>query len=367
MTEELVPFSDLSFQWREIANDMRPVFELVFEKSAFCLGPEVERFEREFAEKMGVGHVVAVNSGTSALHLATVAAGLGPGDEVLVPSQTFIATAWGPIYAGCTPVFCDVLPGCGTIDPADALLRLTARTKAIMPVHLYGQPCHLGAVQALAEEHGLVVIEDAAQAVFARLPDGRHVGSVGAFGCFSFYPGKNLGGAGEGGAVTTNDDKAAELLRTLRNHGQKDRYRHDRIGFNYRMDGLQGAVLRRKLGEIDRWTDRRKQIAQRYLDGLAGLTLDLPALDDREHVFHLFVLRHENREALRRHLAEKGIETGLHYPIPLHRQPCLADHVKSVTNLPWSDDWSDRGLSLPLYYGMTETQVDYVIKAVRSF
>ena len=365
-TSVRIPFNDLSIQWREIANDVRLEFEDIFATSAFCLGPHVERFEREFADYLGVKHAVGVNSGTSALHLAVLVAGIGPGDEVLVPAHTFIATAWGPLYAGATPVFCDVDERSGTIDLADATRRVTVRTKAIIPVHLYGQPADMDAVARLARDHGLTVIEDNAQAIGARWK-GRALGTLGRLGCFSFYPGKNLGGAGEGGLAATDDDDLAATLRELRSHGQRERYLHGKIGFNYRMDALQAAVLRHKLRRLDRWTARRQEIADLYLRGLAGLPLALPRVVHGDHVWHLFVVRTPQRDALRKYLAELNIDTGLHYPIPNHRQPCL-DHLKmDRDSYPNSDRWAREGLSLPFFYGMTDAQVHRVMEAVGNF
>ena len=361
-----VPFNDLAIQWREIADDVRAEYEEVFERSAFCLGPHVDRFEQEIADYLGVSHAVAVNSGTSALHLAVLAAGLGPGDEVLVPAHTFIATLWGPLYAGATPILCDVEDTTGNIDVADAARRVTARTRAIIPVHLYGQPADMDAVSALAQRHNLVVIEDAAQAIGARWR-GRAAGTIGRFGCFSFYPGKNLGAAGEGGLVTTHGDADAERLRSLRSHGQSERYIHTEIGFNYRMDGLQAAVLRHKLRRLERWTARRRELAERYRQALTDLPLIVPKVHHEDHVWHLFVVRTPLRDALRERLTDAGIETRLHYPVPNHRQPCLQHLAMERQSFPVSESWSGQGLSLPLFYGMTDAQQCRVVEAVREF
>jgi dTDP-4-amino-4,6-dideoxygalactose transaminase len=365
-SKERIPFNNLAVQWAEIESNARPEFEDVFQQSAFSAGPFTTKFETEIAAYLGVKHVIGVNSGTSALHLATLGAGIGPGDEVLVPSHTFIASLWGVLYAGGTPVLCDVDEATGTIDLEDAAARVTTRTKAIIPVHLYGQPADMGRVQALAEKHGLTVIEDNAQAFGARW-DGRQLGGIGQVGCFSFYPGKNLGGAGEGGLVSTNDDGLARSMRSLHNHGQQERYVHAQIGYNYRMDGLQAVVLRQKLQRIDGWTGRRKELAVRYQAGLAGLPLAVPAVCHQDHVWHLFVVRLPQRDALREHLSRVNIETGLHYPVPCHRQPCL-EHLRMDRNsYPVADRWAREGLSLPLFYGMTEEQVDRVCQEVHRF
>lgn len=361
-----VPFTDLSLQWREIADAARPDIEAMFADSAFSGGRYVDAFETAFSAWQGAGHAIGCSSGTAALHLAVVAAGLGPGDEVLLPAHSFIATAWAPLYAGATPVLCEVDDDTATIDLSDAARRITSRTKAIIPVHLFGQPADLDAVKQLARRHGLVVIEDNAQspgAVYNRRKTGAH----GLMGCFSFYPGKNLGAAGEAGMVCTDDEALARRLRMLRNHGQEERYIHSAIGFNYRMDGFQGLVLRHKLAHLDRWTAERRRLAGRYLGGLQGLPLRLPVVRHQDHVWHLFVVRTPHRDALRAALRKQGIETALHYPVPLHRQPCLAGRLASPAHYPVADSWASEGLSLPLFNGMTDAQVDATIDAVRRF
>jgi dTDP-4-amino-4,6-dideoxygalactose transaminase len=361
-----VPFNDLSLQWHQIADAVRRDFEAVFESSAFCLGPQVEAFERQAAAYLDVPHAIGVKSGTAALHLAMVAAGIGPGDEVLVPSHTFIATLWGVLYVGATPVLCDVDPETGTLDASDAERRLTSRSRAIVPVHLYGQPANMDEIGDLAHRHSLVLIEDAAQSIGARW-NGRMTGTIGALGCYSFYPGKNLGAAGEGGMIVTADGATAARLRALRAHAQRERYVHTEIGFNYRMDGLQAVVLRHKLRHLDAWTQQRKAVAGRYDAALHGLPLELPHVRHHDHVWHLYVVRTPRREALRAHLHRAGIETGLHYPVPCHRQPCLAHLPLDHSSFPHSDRWADEGLSIPLFTGMTEAQVAHVIDSIRSF
>ena len=363
---ERVPFNDLTVQWQEIADDVRFDLEALFECSAFSAGPFVKAFEDDIAAYLGVKHAIAVNSGTSALHLATLAADIGPGDEVLVPSHTFIATLWGLLYVGATPVLCDVDADTATIDVADARRRVTPRTKAIIPVHLYGQPADMKGVLQLAERFDLKVIEDNAQAIGARW-NNRHLGTIGELGCFSFYPGKNLGAAGEGGLVVTNDEELAARVRCLSNHGQRERYVHTDIGFNYRMDGVQGAILSRKLRRLDAWTERRRQLARRFQAGLAGLPLELPVVRFGDHVWHLFVVRTPRRKELREHLARANIETGLHYPIPCHRQPCLQHLEMDRNSYPQSDLWTRELLSLPLFYGMTDAQADRVINSIHEF
>ena len=257
-----VPFTDLSFQWRQIEAKALPDIHRLFEQSAFCLGPFVERFEQAASDYLGIAHAIGVNSGTSALHLALIAAGIGPGDKVLIPSFTFVATAWAVLYVGATPVLCDIEEDSANIDLADAETRLDGAVKAIIPVHLYGQPADLAGVMAFAARHRLVVVEDAAQAMGARY-DGRYVGTFGLCGCFSFYPAKNLGAAGEAGLIVTADDAIARRLRALRHHAQTERYLHAELGFNYRMEGLQGLVLGHKLPLLDRWTECRRTLVAR--------------------------------------------------------------------------------------------------------
>jgi dTDP-4-amino-4,6-dideoxygalactose transaminase len=361
-----VPFADLSQQWNPISTQALAELRQLFAESAFSLGPWVARFEHAVADYLGVAHAIGVNSGTSALHLALIVAGIGPGDEVLLPSHTFIATAWAVLYVGATPVLCDVEAESGTIDVADAERRLSPATKAIIPVHLYGQPADMAAITKFAEHHGLVVVEDAAQAIGASY-DGRRVGTLGRFGCFSFYPAKNLGAAGEAGLVVTADGAAADRLRSLRHHAQSERYIHTELGFNYRMEGVQGLVLGHKLRLLPKWIEERKALADAYGARLSGLPLALPRIVHRDHVFHLYVVRTPERDALRAFLQERGIETGLHYPVPLHRQPCFSALKLDRDSFPISERYAAECLSLPLFTGMERAQLDYVCDGVRAF
>jgi len=361
-----VPFADLSHQWNPIATEAMAELRQLFSDSAFSLGPWVERFEQSVAGYLGTPHAIGVNSGTSALHLALIAAGIGPGDEVLLPSHTFIATAWAVLYVGATPVLCDVEEGSGTIDVADAERRLSAATKAIVPVHLYGQPADMAAVESLAQRHGLTVIEDAAQAIGATY-DGRRAGTLGKFGCFSFYPAKNLGAAGEAGLVVTSDGAAAARMRALRHHAQSERYVHAELGFNYRMEGVQGLVLDHKLRLLPDWIEERKGLANAYAERLSHLPLALPRVAHKDHVFHLYVVRTPKRDALRAFLQERGIETGLHYPVPLHRQPCFSALDLDRDSFPVSDRYASECLSLPLFTGMDKAQLDYVCDGVLAY
>jgi dTDP-4-amino-4,6-dideoxygalactose transaminase len=366
MTLQRVPFADLSWQWRQIEPEAMPDLGRLFAASAFCLGPWVEHFEADAADYLQVAHAVGVNSGTSALHLALIAAGIGPGDHVLVPTNTFIATVWAVLYVGAIPVLCDVEPASWNIDLADAERRYSPRVKAIVPVHLYGQPADMAGVTALANRHGLVVVEDSAQAIGARYGN-RRVGGIGRLGCFSFYPAKNLGAAGEAGLITTDDSVLAARVRTLRNHAQTERYVHSEPGYNYRMDGIQGLILLHKLRRLDDWTEERRAIAQRYLAALVDTPLELPRIANEDHVWHLFVVHTPERDRLRRHLAERGIETGLHYPVPLHRQVCLAHLSIDSDSFPCADRNARECLSLPIFPGMTSAQIERVVAEVRSF
>lgn len=361
-----IPFNDLVWQWRAIEGDFMPDFQRLIATSAYCLGWAVDRFEQNFASFIEADHAVGVSSGTAALHLAVIAAGIGPGDKVLLPSHTFVATAWSVLYVGAEPILCDVEPISGTIDIADCERRMEPGVKAIIPVHLYGQPANMRAIGEFAARHRLVVIEDAAQAHGARY-DGKAIGTLGKFACFSFYPGKNLGAAGEGGLISTNDPEAAARLRALRHHAQSERYVHSEIGFNYRMDGFQGLVLDHKLRHLAAWTDERKRLARRYMEGLRGLPLGLPEVVHGDHVYHLFVVRTPKRDALQKLLETRGVSTGLHYPVPLHRQPCFSGYDFPRQSFPIADQYARECLSLPLFVGMTDAQLDYVTELVCDF
>ena len=361
-----VPFTDLSFQWRQIEAKALSDIRRLFEQSTFCLGPFVERFEQAISDYLGIPHAIGVNSGTSALHLALIAAGIGPGDKVLIPSFTFVAAAWAVLYVGATPVLCDVEEHSATIDLVDAEARLNGGVRAIIPVHLYGQPADLAGTMAFAARHGLVVVEDAAQAMGARY-DGRYAGTFGLCGCFSFYPAKNLGAAGEAGLIVTADEAIARRLRALRHHAQAERYLHAELGFNYRMEGLQGLVLGHKLPLLDGWTECRRTLVRAYRQRLADLPLTLPEVVHQDHVFHLYVVRCKDRDRLRDYLRREAIETSLHYPIPLHAQPALARFVADPQSFPVAERYARECLSLPLFVGMTEAQVERVCEAIRQF
>lgn len=360
-----VPFLDLKAQYQVVREEVLAALAEVAESAAFVLGPKVQAFEEAFANYVGAKHCIAVNSGTSALHLALLGAGVGPGDEVVTVPMTFIATAWAISYIGAIPRFVDVDPDTCTMDVHKVRAALHRKTKAILPVHLYGQPADLGPLLALANEHGIPLVEDVAQAHGAKYYD-RPAGSIGQSGCFSFYPGKNLGAYGEGGAIATSDDDISRRMRALRDHAQSERYHHSEIGFNYRMDAFQGAVLKIKLNHIEAWTEARRHLAQRYCELLADLPLRLPReAAGRRHVWHLFVVRHPERDRLRAALAEDGIQTGLHYPIPLHLQQAYAHLGHTRGNFPVAEAIGDECLSLPLFPEMTHAQQDSVVAALR--
>jgi dTDP-3-amino-3,4,6-trideoxy-alpha-D-glucose transaminase len=336
----------------------------VLERGWFVLGPEVEAFEREFAAWLGARHAVGVGNGTSAIEIALRALGVGPGDEVVTVSHTATFTALGIAATGAAPVFVDVDEQTQTMSP-DALARaISPKTKAIVPVHLYGVPADLERLEAVAKPLGLPIVEDAAQAHGAKLQS-RKVGTIGAAGCFSFYPSKNLGAFGDGGAVVTNDAALADRIRSIRNGGQTDRYTHAYLGVNSRLDELQAAILRALLAELDPMNERRRAIAARYRAALAGLPgLGLPAddLPDRASAWHLFVVRHAKRDALREELGKLGIQALVHYPIPSHLQPAFAPARGS---LPVSERLAREVLSLPLHPELEEAEVEAVIEGVR--
>lgn len=361
-----IPFVDLGAQYRAIRTEIDPAVQETIEETAFIMGGRVKAFEDAFAAYCGAAHGVGCSSGTAALHLALVSAGIGRGDEVILPVHTFIATAEAVIHAGATPVFVDIEPRTYCIDPARVEEAITERTRAIIPVHLYGQMADMDPILEIAERRSLLVIEDAAQAHGARLDD-RRAGSLGTFGCFSFYPGKNLGAYGDAGAVVTRDEKLRDRMQLLVNHGRETKYTHSVIGFNYRLDGIQAAVLSVKLNHIDDWNESRSRVAHRYNELLEGANVETP-VEERGHVYHLYVIQCDDREGLARSLDEDGISTGIHYPVPLHLQPCLADIPGAVKErFPVSERIASRILSLPMFPEMTEEQIARVAEGVRRF
>ena len=352
MTE--IPLVDLRGQYASIRHEVDAAMARVLESGQLALGPEVEAFEREFADYCGAAHGVAVNSGTSALHLALLAAGVGPGDEVVTVPFTFIATVAAIRYTGATPVFVDIDPGTRTMDAAQVEKAMTARTKAVIPVHLFGHPADLDPLLALARPRGVAVIEDASQAHGAE-HRGRRVGGLGDLGCFSFYPTKNLGAYGEGGMVVTGDEAHARAIRALRSWGDDERHPPPRAGFNYRMEALQGAVLRVKLRHLPAWTEARRAIAAAYDRALAPTGVTVPAARPNvRHVYTCYAVETAQRDALRGALDAAGIRTGLHYPAPLHLHPSCADLRGRAGDHPHAEAAAARTLSLPIYPGLPD-------------
>jgi len=361
----VVPFIDLKAEYRALKPEIQAALDRVLDDASYILGPSVAAFEAAFARVCGTRHCVALNSGTSALHLALLALGIGPGDEVIVPAMTFVATAAAVEYCGARPVLVDVEPlGC-TLDPSKLEAAVTPRTKAIVPVHLYGRPADMAEILAVADRHRLPVVEDAAQAHGAGYR-GRPAGSLGRIGCFSFYPSKNLGAFGEGGAAVTDDDALADAMRSLRDWGQEGKYNHVRKGFNYRMDGLQGAVLGVKLKHLAAWAAARRRAARLYHEALEGLPLLRPdAGNDREHVYHVYPVLLGGRDKVQRILAEAGVQTGIHYPTPVHLLPSHRDLGHREGDFPAAERIGREELSLPMFPGLTEAQIAEVAAALR--
>jgi len=362
-----IPLNDLTPQNQALKSVILEGFGRILDKNAFCLGPDVEAFERDFAAYSQAAHGVAVNSGTSALHLALLALGIKVGDEVLTTPHTFVATAWAVSYCGATPAFADIDPGTFLIDPRKAERAITPKTKAILAVHLYGQPVDLDPLLDLARRKGLPLVEDAAQAHGATYK-GKKVGSFGAVSAFSFYPSKNLGACGEGGMALTQDSSIAAAMRALREHGSVKRYYHDTVGYNYRMEGLQGMVLRTKLPHLDGWNARRAAIAKLYSMLLEGSAVKLPVrAAERTHAYHLYVVRHARRDELAEHLRQRGIGTGLHYPVPVHLQKAYAALNLGVGSFPEAESAARECLSLPMYPALSDEQVRAVCEAIKRW
>jgi len=363
----MVPFVDLKAQYLSIKPEIDAAIQGILDTCQFTLGKEVAAFEEEFAAYSGSSIGCGVNSGTSALHLALLAAGVGPGDEVITVPFTFVATVSAIHYSGAKTVFVDVDPETFTMSP-DAIERaITPRTKAIMPVHLYGQPADMDPILAIARKHGLVVIEDAAQAHGAEYK-GRRVGSLGDLACFSFYPGKNLGAYGEAGMVVTSNPEFARTIRMLRDWGAEKKYHHVLKGYNYRMEGIQGAVLRVKLRHLENWTEARRAAAKRYDELLSGTTFDPPFVRDAvRHVFHVYAIRVQKRAELQAWLASHDIQSGIHYPIPVHLLPAFADLGYKAGDFPNAEMAAAEVLSLPMYPELTAENQQRVIAALSAF
>jgi dTDP-4-amino-4,6-dideoxygalactose transaminase len=366
MEETMIPFVDLKAQYASIKSEVNAAIQGVLDSCQFTLGSEVAAFEQEFAAYCQSGHGIGVNTGTSALHLSLLAANVGRGDEVITVPFTFMATVSAIDYAGARPVFVDIDPRTYTIDVAAIEGAITERTKAIVPVHLYGQPADMDPILEIARRHKLVVIEDACQAHGAEYK-GRRAGSIGDLGCFSFYPGKNLGAYGEGGLVTTDRAEYAHKIRMLRDWGAEKKYQHVLKGYNYRLEGIQGAVLRVKLRHLEAWTEARRAAAARYDRLLAGAGVSTPkAMPYARHVYHIYAIRTRQREAWQEALLAQGIQTGIHYPTPVHLLPAFADLGYRAGQFPHSEQAANEVLSLPMFPELTEAQGAEVARAVRE-
>jgi dTDP-4-amino-4,6-dideoxygalactose transaminase len=356
----LIPFLDLKAQYRQIKPEVDAAVARAIESTQFVLGPEVAAFEKRFASYCNTSHCSAVSSGTSALHLALLAAGVGPGDEVITVSMTFVATTAAVLYSGAKPVFVDVDPVTWTMNPALIEAAITPRTKAILPVHLHGLMADMDPIMEIARRHGLIVIEDAAQAHGAEYK-GRRAGSIGDFGCFSFYPGKNLGAFGEGGAVVTSQPELARKVSLLRDWGQEAKYNHVVAGYNYRMDGIQGAVLNVKMNYIEPWTEARRSVAAQYDRLLAKLPIARPRPPAHSrHVYHVYALGLPPRDEVLSALQEAGIGVGIHYPVPVHLQKAYANLGYRAGDFPITERLANQFLSLPIYPELRSEQVNEV-------
>jgi dTDP-4-amino-4,6-dideoxygalactose transaminase len=362
-----VPFLDLSLQHKPLRDEILAAWASTLDGNRFCLGRDVEEFERAFATASGAPDAVGCDNGTSALHLAALALGIGPGDDVIVPAFTFIATAWTATYVGARPVFADVDRGNYCLSADSIRAALTPKTKAVVVVHLFGQPAPMEEILALAAEKEFAVIEDCAQAHLAKYR-GKPVGMMGDAGTFSFYPTKNLGGTGEGGALVSRRPEVLKMARVLRVHGSEHRYFHDHVGYNYRMEGLQAAALSVKLKHLVLWTEGRRRVARRYSEGIKLADVRMPTIPAwGESVYHQFTLTHPRRDALREHLTKAEIGTDLIYPMPLHLQPCYASLGYKSGSLPVAEELAANCLSLPVFPEITDAQIDHVIATINSF
>lgn len=367
-----IPILDLSVQHQQIADEIGVAVARVLNSQKFILGPEVREFEQELAPYCQCAEAVGCASGSDALLLALMACGVGPGDEVITTPFSFFATVSSIVRLGAKPVFVDIDAATFNMDSNRIETAITERTKAIMPVHLFGQCAEMDRLNELAGPRGIAVIEDAAQAIGAEYR-GRRAGSLGAVGCFSFYPSKNLGGAGDGGLLTTNDPEIAEALRILRAHGAKKKYYHDRVGINSRLDSLQAAILRVKFRYLDQWAGARRANAQRYRElfrdaGLASDSLQLPAESESSlHVYNQFVIRARDRDNLRAYLAERGVGTEIYYPVPLHMQACFKDLGHQSGDFPESERAAEEALAIPIYPELGATAQGYVVETIASF
>ena len=361
-----IPLVDLKAQYTSMRSEIDAAMQRVVNSTTFILGREVDAFEQAFARYVGARGAVGVGSGTAALHLALLACGVGPGDEVITSAHTFIAGAEAISHTGARPVFVDIDPRTYTIDPEQVAKAITPHTKAILPVHLYGQPAEMGPLLEIARRHEVWLIEDAAQAHGAEYL-GQRCGSIGHLACFSFYPGKNLGAYGDAGAVTGNDRLLLDKVRMLRDHGRTDKYEHGEIGYGERLDALQAAILAAKLSRLDAWTEERRAHANLYNQLLAecGVTIPYESPSVR-HVYHLYVIRVRHRDMLLPHLRRRGISAGIHYPIPLHRQPAYLKRGYNDVSLPNTEAAANEVVSLPMYPELSHEQIAYVAQAVKE-
>jgi dTDP-4-amino-4,6-dideoxygalactose transaminase len=362
-----IPLVDLAAQQAEIADEVRPLLESVLERAAFVGGPEVQRFETDYAEYLGMAHCVSVANGTDALEIALRAVGVGPGSEVVIPANTFIATAEAVVRAGASPVLVDVDDECLLMDPRKVADAITPRTRAVMPVHLFGQAAPVEQILDVLDGSGIEVVEDAAQSQGARR-HGKAAGSFGSIAGTSFYPGKNLGAAGDAGAIVTNDADTARLARLLANHGSERKYVHEIVGFNSRLDTLQAVILTAKLARLEKWNDARRRAAEQYQEMLSDLPgVQLPqTLSGNEHVWHLYVVRVMNRDRVLRHLQENGVGAGIHYPEPVHRTEAFRELGLGGSQFPVSERAAEEILSLPLYPHITVEQQERVVDVLRE-
>jgi len=357
---ETVPYLDLRAQYEPLRNEVLSALEEICESTSFAQGQATLEFDTKFAAYCGVNHSVSVNSGTSALHLALRCLDVGPGDEVVTVSMSFIATAWAISYVGATPVFVDIDPARRTLNPDNLEAAITSRTKSIIPVHLYGTPAEMDRITAIAERHGVPVIEDAAQSHGATYR-GKRVGQFGRIACFSFYPSKNLGAYGEGGALVTNDASIAQRARSLRDHAQSQKYLHDEIGYNYRMDSFQAAVLSIKLKHLDEWNTARIDRARQYTELLKESSYKLPAhMSDSESVWHCYVIETPERDRVRSGLQDVGIQSAVHYPVPIHLQKAYAHLGYRSGDLPVTEALCEHCLSLPIYPELSKEKISRV-------
>ncbi|HWW02240.1 MAG TPA: DegT/DnrJ/EryC1/StrS family aminotransferase [Candidatus Acidoferrum sp.] len=362
-----VPYLDLPAQMRGLRKEIDAAIARTLDNCSFCLGPDVAQFEKDFARFCGAEHSVAFNSGTSALHVALLLLNVGAGDEVITTPCTFVATSWAISYVGARPVYVDIEDATFNLDPKRVERAITPRTKAVLPVHLYGHPADLDPLLEVCRKHNLPLVEDAAQAHAAKYK-GKVVGTFGVVSCFSFYPGKNLGAYGEGGALVTNDANMAARARSLREHGSSQRYYHDEIGFNYRMEGIQGAVLGVKLKHLDTWTRERRRVAHRYHELLAGTPLQLPReAEYAQSAWHLYVVRHPRRDELKKHLEANHVGCALHYPLSLHLQKAYAHLGHKPGDFPIAEKAARECLSLPIYPELTDAQVQRVAGVIKEF